>query len=239
MSKAIEKAKVAKEQKGKLMLNPAQSPLTSKQLLEILQRTPENHIYHRKGKGGQMWDYVTGVYVKKVLNYVFGWMWDFEVMEHGKEGEQMWVLGKLTINTKKGKIIKTQFGRADIKFWRGTKNPLDYGNDLKAAATDSLKKCASELGIASDIYGQQEFKDIQRIDKGFKVPENGSVAPKAQAPLVVAKKVDELREMLKGSTDVQKLADIKKRTGLQLDDFKITEKHASIVIASLLNSEVK
>jgi len=241
MSKAIQTAKAAKNQKGKLMLNPAQSPLTSKQLLHILQRTPKEHIYHRKGKGGGQWDYVTGVYVKKVLNYVFGWMWNFEVIEHGKEGEQIWVLGKLTINTSKGQIIKTQFGRADLKFWKDkTKGMLDYGNDLKSASTDALKKCASELGIASDIYGQQEFKEIQRVDKAFKEPENGDVVPKVNTKEEpTTKKVDELKGMLKGTTDLQKLADIRKRTGLQLVDFNITEKHAGIIIASLLNSEVK
>ena len=241
MSKAIQVAKKAKETKGRLMLNPAQSPLTSKQLLHILQRTPKEHIYHRKGKGGGQWDYVTGVYVKKVLNYVFGWMWNFEVIEHGKEGEQIWVLGKLTINTSKGQIIKTQFGRADLKFWKDkTKGMLDYGNDLKSASTDALKKCASELGIASDIYGQQEFKEIQRVDKAFKEPENGDVVPKVNTKEEpTTKKVDELKGMLKGTTDLQKLADIRKRTGLQLVDFNITEKHAGIIIASLLNSEVK
>ena len=36
---------------------------------------------------------------------------------------------------------------------------LDFGNDLKGAATDSMKKCASMLGIASDVYGKAEFKE--------------------------------------------------------------------------------
>jgi len=161
-------------------------------------------------------------------------MWNFEVLEHGKEGGQVWVLGKLTINTNKGEIIKTQFGRADIKIWKGTKNPLDYGNDLKAAATDSLKKCASELGIASDIYGQEEFKEIQGVDRGFVPPKNGGSQDK-----LVGKKLVELKGMLKGKTDSEKIEDLKKRTGIQLQNFKITEKHAGVLVASLLNVEVK
>ena len=245
MSKAIQIAKTAKDQKGKLMLNPTQSPLTSKQLLHILQRTPTEHIYHRKGKGGRDWDYVTGIYVKKVLNYVFGWMWDFEVKEHSREGDQVWVLGRLTINTKKGQIIKTQFGRSDSKFWKGTKNFLDYGNDLKAATTDALKKCASELGIASDVYGQEEFKEIQRVDKGFQGPQEPQ---RPQNKTVIDStgansspyKVSELKKMLKGETDKEKLVDLKRRTGIIFNDgFNITGKHAGIVIASLLNKEVK
>ena len=41
---------------------------------------------------------------------------------------------------------------------------VDYGNDLKAATTDALKKCASELGIASDVYGKNEFREIKYQD---------------------------------------------------------------------------
>jgi hypothetical protein len=139
------------------------SPLSTQQILKIFQRTPKEHIHQRPGKGGGQWDYVTGVYVKKVLNYVFGWLWDFEIVDKGTQGAQIWVHGKLTVKHPKTFapiIVKHQFGGADIKFKKGTKIPLDYANDLKATATDALKKCASELGIASDIYGKNEFKEL-------------------------------------------------------------------------------
>ena len=192
-SKGLIKAKEAKETKGRLMLNPRQSPISSKQLLYILQKTPEEHIYNRKGKGGKNFDYVTGVYMKKVLNFVFGWMWSFEVIEHGVKEKQIWVLGKLTINTKKGEIIKTQFGRADIKFYKDkTKGMLDFGNDLKAATTDCLKKCASELGIASDIYGKNEFKKIQLEDKRFDGLKDVRDFEKAKDAINIARTVDGL-----------------------------------------------
>lgn len=135
--------------------------LTRDQIMQVFSKTPASHIYTRPAKGGGTWDYVTGVYVNKVLNYVFGWRWDFEVVEHGREGDQVWVLGRLTVKDGKGdQITKMQFGRADIKFKKNTKEMLDFGNDLKAAATDARKKCASELGIASDVYGKNEFKEI-------------------------------------------------------------------------------
>jgi len=150
------------EKQGKSLTLVA-APLTPKQIIKIFQRTPKNHIYTRPAKGGGTWDYVTGVYVKKVLNFVFGWLWDFEIVEHGREGEQVWVKGRLTIRdpkTREPMIVKMQFGRADVKLKKDSKVPLDYGNDLKAAATDALKKCASELGIASDVYGKNEFREI-------------------------------------------------------------------------------
>ena len=240
-------AKTKKEQRKALALTLTPAPMKEKQLLFILQRTPKQHIYTRKGKGGMTFDYVTGVYVKKVLNYAFGWMWDFEIKDKGREGDLVWVQGRLTIKNKSGKpvIVKEQFGRADVKFLRGTKTPLDYGNDLKAAATDALKKCASELGIASDVYGKTEFQEIQKEDKGFAPPPVEVVEPEIKPEVEVesqptGKKVEELKKMLKGSTDAEKIADLKARTGIKLNNgFNITEKHTGILIASLLNSEVK
>lgn len=139
--------------------------LFTEQLVHILQSTPKEHIYTRPAKGGGTWDYVTGVYVKKVLNYVFAWNWDFEVKEKGIEGDLIWVLGRLTVRTKSGAtIVKEQFGRADLKKKKDGTGYVDYGNDLKSATTDALKKCASELGIASDVYGKNEFKEIKYKD---------------------------------------------------------------------------
>ena len=162
-----------------LSLVPTQ--LQSKQILQVLQKTPSAHIYRRPAKGGGQWEYVTGTYVKKVLNFTFGFCWDFEIKEHGKEGNLMWVLGRLVIKdakTLQAMIVKEQFGRAEIKFKKGTNDPVDFGNDMKAAATDALKKCASELGIASDVYGKNEFRDIQQEDKNFN-------------PVVIAKVVEQ------------------------------------------------
>lgn len=132
--------------------------LSGHQLTFMLQSTPKNQVYRRPGKGGKSFDYVTGSYMTKALNYIFGWNWDFEVIEHGKEQDHVWVLGKLTVYGNAGqKITKTQFGRSEVKYKKDSKNYVDYGNDLKAASTDSLKKCASMLGIASDIYGKTDY----------------------------------------------------------------------------------
>lgn len=153
---------IIKDPKGNLTLT--ESPMTKQQLLFVLQRTPQEHVYERPAKGGGTWKYVTGTYVKKALNYVFGWRWDFQIIDKGREEDQIWVQGRLTIKDDEYRsiIIKEQFGRADIKLKKNTKLALDYGNDLKAAATDALKKCASDLGIASDIFGSEEFKEIRQ-----------------------------------------------------------------------------
>lgn len=134
--------------------------LNEAQIIRMVQKTPREHVYRRPGKGGQTFDYVTGSYIEKVLNFVFAWNWDFEIVEHGMIEGHIWVKGRLIVRgTKPGQQIgKMQFGRAEVKYLKGTKQMLDYGNDLKAASTDALKKCASLLGIASDIYGKAEYK---------------------------------------------------------------------------------
>lgn len=143
----------------------AKTWVSSQQLIKIVQKTPSQHVYSRPGKGGQRFSYVTGNYVTKVLNFVFGWNWDFDVISHAVQGNQVWVQGKLTVKSPKGETIsKTQFGRADIKFLKSTKDMLDFGNDLKGATTDALKKCASLLGIASDIYGKMEYKQEANVE---------------------------------------------------------------------------
>jgi len=142
----------------------AKTWVNSIQLMNLVMRTPKEHVYSRPGKGGQKFSYVTGNYVEKVLNFVFGWNWDFEVVEHGQTGDFIWVHGKLTVKSPDGKqtITKSQFGRAEVKYLRNVthkpENMVDFGNDLKAASTDALKKCASLLGIASDVYGKSEYK---------------------------------------------------------------------------------
>ena len=110
-------------------------------------------------KGGGTWDYVSGGYVRKVLNLMFGWDWDFEVVSEQVVGKQVIVKGKLTCRVNNRQIVKMQFGCKEVICRSGTETPLNLGNDFKAAATDALKKCAAELGIAADIYNKQDFQE--------------------------------------------------------------------------------
>lgn len=139
--------------------------MSTHQVTFMLQNTPKNQKYKRKGKGGMVFEYVTGSYIIKALNFAFGWNWDWEIIDKGKEGDFLWVQGKLTVKSPTGQTItKSAFGRSEIKFKQGTKNMLDYGNDLKAADTDALKKAASRLGFASDVYSKMEYKEETNID---------------------------------------------------------------------------
>jgi recombination DNA repair RAD52 pathway protein len=134
--------------------------LNSKQLGHLLKRTPQKYVRQRPAKGGGVWSYVSGGYVKKVLNLMFGWDWDFEIIENTIAHGEVVVKGKLTCRVGDRTIVKMQYGNKDIMCKRGTNDPLSIGNDMKAAATDALKKCAAEIGIASDIYNADEFREV-------------------------------------------------------------------------------
>lgn len=139
--------------------------LNDRQLNVMLKRTPPRFVRERPAKGGGKWYFVSVGYINKVLNLMFGFDWDFEVAEYKFDLNigQVFVLGKLTVKTQGKTITKMQFGRADIKFKKATQMPLDIGNDLKAATSDALKKCASILGVASDIYSSEEFREIEVV----------------------------------------------------------------------------
>jgi hypothetical protein len=146
-----------------------ENSLNEHQLAQILKRTPNQYIKKRPAKGGGTWDYVTGGYVRKVLNLMFGWDWDFEILEHTIIGGEAVVKGRLTCRTNGKQIVKTQFGNKEIIYKKQTQDEiakglekvaLSIGNDLKAAATDALKKCAAEIGIAADIYNKEDFNEV-------------------------------------------------------------------------------
>jgi len=133
--------------------------LNASQLALLLKKTPKQYVHTRPAKGGGTWDYVSGGYVRKVLNLMFGWDWDFEVVSEQVVGKQVIVKGKLTCRVNNRQIVKMQFGCKEVICRSGTETPLNLGNDFKAAATDALKKCAAELGIAADIYNKQDFQE--------------------------------------------------------------------------------
>lgn len=133
----------------------------------LYKRTPQRYVHERRGKGGGNFKYVTGAYVKSQLNRFFGYDWSFKIVEFTVKGNQAIVFGRLTGNLRneQGELVTTltreQFGRADIKTLKSDRTKaLDFGNDLKAAATDALKKCASDLGIARDVYAADEYREL-------------------------------------------------------------------------------
>jgi len=101
-------------------------------------------------RGGVELEYITGEQCVSRLNEVLGVAgWSFRILEHGihAEADEAWVLGELTASFGGALVTRQQFGSQKIKRSRSSGTPLDIGFDLKGAATDALKKCASLLGV--------------------------------------------------------------------------------------------
>lgn len=152
----------------------------------LLQRTPREEIKLRQGRGGMKFSYVEHGYVTERLNLVFGFNWDFEIVDKQILEDEVVVEARLTVRTPGGQtIVKTQFGGADIKrHSSGPKSgrPLSIADDFKAAGSDALKKCASLLGIGLDLYGRDrpdEADDTphQMVSAAQTTARQGSVQP--------------------------------------------------------------
>jgi recombination DNA repair RAD52 pathway protein len=195
----------------------AQTPFKNTQLLHILQRTNPKYIYQRKGPDGTMLDYVPGGYMKKALNYLFGWMWSTKVIDSGNievKGKpvEVWVDVELTIKLySHGQVVdaitKTQTGGAKIKYYKSRPDtPVSYANDRKAAITDAVKKCAAELGIASDVYNRNEFREIKsEVVEQVKVKESSRPMLEQLRKLLIAlgaKTEAEMKNLIMKHTNV-------------------------------------
>jgi len=165
----------------KLELNQVtrtKSILNQNQIQKLWNSTNPKYKYSRPAKGGGQWTYVKASYVRKVLDSVFGFNWDFDVETSLAEAYEVakvtgtcivkgTLTGRVWFDGAWVSLKKTQFGRADVKFKRelqdGQRMPLDFGNDMKAAVSDCLKKSASLMGIASDVYEESEFMEVEII----------------------------------------------------------------------------
>ncbi|HOX42939.1 MAG TPA: Rad52/Rad22 family DNA repair protein [Myxococcota bacterium] len=102
----------------------------------------------RKGNFGQVLSYAEGSEYVRRLNEAFAGEWSFEVLEHAIHENEVVVLGKLSA----AGVVKTAFGGSSITVHSETGERISLADDLKAAATDSLKKACSMFGIGLHLY---------------------------------------------------------------------------------------
>jgi hypothetical protein len=102
------------------------------------------------------------------LNEVFGPLgWGFEPQHiewqpvvDGSASRKLAVYGVLTVYLPTHNVVKAQWGAATVKD-TNEGNKQDFGDDVKAAATDALKKCATLLGIYN--YGYRKAANANTL----------------------------------------------------------------------------
>ena len=107
-------------------------------------------IKQREGNFGKMLDYIEGHTVIQRLNDAFDGEWSFTMTKYEimKETDEVIVIGQLNA----GGIVKSQFGSSQITRAKETGDIISLADDLKAAATDALKKAATLLGVGLHLY---------------------------------------------------------------------------------------
>lgn len=191
---------MSKVEVGKLL--KTDSDLSVEQIQKFFTQTPKDKIKSRPAKGGGQWDYVAGSYVTQVLNSLFGYDWNFSIKTSMDEALKtaatgtVVVQGRLEVRVGDRYIVKEQYGRKEVAFKKGTRDPLDFGNDLKAAATDAKKKCASELGLFADVYAQEDFFEAQVVEDGT------VITTKKVADQISAAKTEEDLQTIMADLDV-------------------------------------
>lgn len=154
------------------------------QLAQIAKGIDPKYIKPRT-KGGKTYRYVEASYVVELLNQMFGHIWNWQLDEPGvrtfmgtkyvKETKQtvpeekslVFVKGSITVPVLNPNYDEANSSYKDKYIWITKESfgshPL-LGNDAetqgyayKAAATDALKKCASMLGIAKNVYMSEEM----------------------------------------------------------------------------------
>jgi hypothetical protein len=121
-------------------------------------------IKQRVGTYGNVLDYVEGHSVIQRLNDAFDGGWCFEIVRHKilEQADEVLVLGKLTA----GDVVKCQFGSSKITRAKDTGEIISLADDLKAAGTDSLKKCATMLGVGLYLYNGDKSLHAQKGESG-------------------------------------------------------------------------
>jgi hypothetical protein len=118
---------------------------------ELLEKpfAPEQ-IRQRKGRNGLL-DYVEGHSVIQRLNEVLEGAWSFEIVHHEVREEEVLVIGRLSADG----VVKMAFGGSQVTRERESGALVSLGDDLKAAATDAIKKCATFLGVGLHLYAEK------------------------------------------------------------------------------------
>lgn len=158
--------------------------VSEEQFNVLYARTPKYAIKSRPGGGGRAVKYVPHGYVEDRINKAFGGDWDFYIVPDAfggqpydlktvqfdgakKSTQYITVLGELKVRVRNPKdlskviteVTKREFGSA---VWN---TEIEFGDALKSASSDAFKRCGLRLGIALDLYYDDDAELRKHEDK--------------------------------------------------------------------------
>jgi len=138
-------------------------------------------VKRRRGSFGKEITYVEGAAIVARLNDAFDSNWNFTIVEHHElpTGEVL-VLGRIGAFG----VVKEAFGRGMPAVVRETGEVLSQADAYKAAATDALKKAATLLGVALNLYADDPVE--QPEEKPARLAAKSAPASRASSKQVSA-----------------------------------------------------
>lgn len=125
---------------------------------------PQKLIKERRGTGRTLEYYETKIIIQR-LNEALEGEWEFSILDVNLLDDQVIVRGKMTV----GGMSREQFGVKRLVISKSTKEPMQIGDDTKAAASDCIKKCATLWGVGLELYGDDDLREAEgREDKEAK-----------------------------------------------------------------------
>ena len=199
---------------------------------ELLEKPFEpSQIKQRKGTYGNTLDYVDTRTIIQRLNDAFDGNWSFEIVSQEQHAGEVVVSGKLTADG----ISKMQFGSNKISTSKQGE-VISIGDDLKAAASDCLKKTATLFGIGLYLYGIDKSDADQPSDKNANADMSGMSGNKGNGNGITKEQlaqIKKLRTQLKWST--KEVEDKSERMFSTRDVTKLNSVMATAFIAFLQN----
>lgn len=187
----MEESTIKRQRRSKTEVNSSKT--TYERLSE---KFPERFIKRRLINQGtadeKVIEYIGGDKVIERLNSVIGFNWSFTIEDRIIDIEmgQIAILGRLEAVIDNIKTVKEQWGSSAIDTYSNGK-VVSLGDNIKAATTDSLKKCATLIGVGIYLYDSESMKFT---DKNY-------VAPSTEETVI---KAEEIRETInKAATKAQ------------------------------------
>lgn len=149
--------------------------LSSRNRQKLEEPFTQEQIRHREGAYGKTLSYLEGHSVIARLNHALDGSWSFVIRNSHINHEADEVIVHACLNA--AHISKEAFGACRIRRYEGSGRIIDLGSDMKAAATDALKKCASMLGVGLHLYQGAHNNNSSTHEPAARPQPNGRTPP--------------------------------------------------------------